>query len=277
MSEKIIKTIGKTLNTISVLAPRFASKKALNLFATPRKGRYTNKQMQLIDSATLNTLEYEGLEIAVYYWTGNETAKTILLVHGWESNASRWHYLLEPLREEGYNIVAIDAPAHGKSGGKQFNAVLYSECINVVAQRFKPNVLIGHSVGGMASIFALYNHKMPFVKKLVSLGSPAHFTGVFLRYKKMMGYNNKIANGLDALVLERFNKPVTYFSAADFVSTFNIEGLIIHDKNDAIIPYNDGALIAEKFKNSKFITTRDFGHKLIDDSITPKIIKFINS
>jgi len=278
MSEKIIKIIGNTLNTVSVIAPKFASKKALNLFATPRKGRYTNDQLELIADATVNTLEYDGLKIASYYWSGNDTAKTILLCHGWESNASRWSYIIESLKEEGYTIITLDAPAHGQSGSKQFNAILYSEFINIVAERFKPDVVIGHSVGGMASIFALHNHDLSFVKKLVSLGAPAHFTGVFSRYKQLMGFNTKISKGLDAIVLERFGQPVDYFSAANFTSRFKgIEGLIIHDKKDPIIPYQDAVLFSDTFKNARLISTRGFGHGLKHESLTPKIIKFINS
>lgn len=274
MSEKIIKTIGKTLNIISAVSPKFASKKALNLFATPRKGRYTNKQSIAIDDAKIETLNFDGLNIKTYRWAGRN--KTILLAYGWESNASRWDYILEALKTEDYNIIALDGPAHGNSDGKQFNAVLYSQFIDVVMQHFKPEVLIGHSVGGMASVFALHNYKFYSVKKLILLGAPAHFTGVFARYKAMMGFNTKISEGLDTIVLERFHKPVDYFSASNFTATFDIEGLIIHDKRDLVIPYEDALLFKEKFKNSKLITTQGFGHSLRDASLTPKIIKFIN-
>ena len=275
MSNRIIKTIGKTLNATSVIAPRFASKKALNLFATPRKGRYTKAQEAIVDLAVLEMLNYNHLNIATYRWQGRH--KTILLAHGWESNASRWSYLLENFRTEDYNIIALDAPAHGISDGKQFNALLYSECINMVAQHFKPDVLIGHSVGGMSCVFAVHNHDLPFVEKLVLLGAPAHFTGVFTRYKQLMGFNRRVSKGLDGIVLERFNNPVDYFSAANFTSSFNIPGLIIHDKKDPIIPYEDALLFANRYKNSKLVTTQGLGHGLKDNTLTPKIIKFINS
>lgn len=277
MSEKIIKAIGKTLNATSHISSRFASKKALHLFATPRNGRYTAAQTQLMESFVANKLEHNGLQIATYYFSGNSTAKTVLLAHGWESNASRWNYLFEHFKEEGYNIIALDAPAHGKSGGKQFNALLYSEFLAVTVKHFQPEVLIGHSVGGMASVFALHNYDLPTVKKLILLGAPAHFMGVFSRYKDMMGYNHKISKGLDNIVLERFQKPVDYFSAANFTANFSMKGLIIHDKNDPIIPYEDALLFKNRFKNSKLISTTGFGHGLKDVSLIPKMIKFINA
>ena len=274
MSRLVIKSIGNALNATSLISPRYASKKAVYLFATPRKGRYTEKQKVVTDSAYFEELTYDNINIATYRWIGKN--KTILLAHGWESNTSRWEYILKDLKAKDYNIIALDAPAHGRSGGKQFHAVLYSEFINIVAKKFQPEVIIGHSVGGMATVFCMHNNNLSFVKKLVLLGAPAHFTGVFHRYKKMMGYNKKISKGLDRIVLEHFGKPVSYFSAADFTESIDAKGLIIHDKKDKIIPYEDAQLFANRYKNSKLISTTGFGHSLKDASLTPKIIAFIN-
>lgn len=274
MSSFVIKSIGSALNATSLISSKYASKKALSLFASPRKGRYTEEQEKIIDSALFEELSLKGQDIATYRWNGKR--KTILLAHGWESNTSRWSYILEDLKAQDYNIIALDGPAHGRSEGRQFNAVLYSEYINVVAQKHQPEAIIGHSVGGMATVFFMHNHQLPSVKKLVLLGAPAHFTGVFSRYKSMMGYNKRISNGLDNIVIELFGKPVDYFSAANFTKTIEAEGLIIHDKKDKIIPYEDGQLFANRYKNAELITTSGFGHGLKDDSLTPKIIDFIN-
>ncbi|WP_422105683.1 alpha/beta hydrolase [Winogradskyella sp.] len=274
MSSFVIKSIGSALNATSFISSKYASKKALNLFASPRKGRYTETQRKVVSSALFEEVDFNDTTIATYRWNGK--GKTILLTHGWESNASRWDYILNDLRAQNYNIVALDAPAHGRSSGKRFNAVLYSECINVIAQKFQPEVIIGHSVGGMASVFFMHNYPLDTVKKMVLLGAPAHFTGVFSRYKALMGYNKRISNGLDNIVLERFGQPVDYFSAANFTKSIKAAGLIIHDKNDKIIPYEDALLFANRYENSELISTTGFGHGLKDASLTPKIVEFIN-
>ena len=274
MSSFVIKTIGNALNATSYVSPRYASKKAIHLFSKPRKGRYNENQNAIIATAKRTQLSWHDLDISVYVWEGN--GPTILLAHGWESNASRWSYLLKDLRAQDYTVIALDAPAHGNSGGKVFNAVLYSEFISETVKYFNPEVLIGHSVGGMASIFCLHNYQSPSVTKLISLRAPAHFDGVFSRYKNMMGYNHRISKGMERLVVERFGKTTDYFSAANFTKDFEIKGLIIHDKKDKIIPYEDALLFSNKFKNSELITTEGFGHSLKDNSLTPKIIDFIN-
>ena len=275
MGSFVIKSIGNALNATSLISSKYAAKKAIHLFASPRKGRYTNDQKHIIESAFFEEVSYNNMEIATYRWVGK--GKTVLLAHGWESNTARWDYILADLIAQDYNIIALDAPAHGRSDGKQFNAILYSEFINVVAKKFQPEVIIGHSVGGMASVFCMYKYQISSIEKMILLGAPAHFTGVFDRYKSMMGYNSIISNGLDSIVLERFDQPVSYFSAANFAASIKAKGLIIHDKNDRIIPFEDAQLIASRYKNSELISTTGFGHSLKDESLTPKIIGFINN
>lgn len=274
MSSFVIKSVGNALNATSLVSSRYASQKALTLFASPRKGRYNEKQKTVVSDAEQVDLSYDSLKIATYHWQGS--GPTVLLAHGWESNASRWQYILEDLKKKDFNIVALDAPVHGQSGGKLFSAIFYAEFLAEVIKHYNPMTLIGHSVGGMASVFCQYNNNFENIKKLVLLGAPAHFTGVFSRYKQMMGYNRRISNGLDNLVLQRFGKPVDYFSAANFTQSITADGLIIHDKHDKIIPYEDALEFKSKYNNAELITTTGFGHGLRDNSLTPRIIDFIN-
>ena len=52
-----------------------------------------------------------------YRWLGKK--ETILLAHGWESNSFRWKDLIVKLDTAlDYNVIALDAPAHGRSSGE---------------------------------------------------------------------------------------------------------------------------------------------------------------
>ena len=269
------KIIGNGLNAVSFVAPKYASIKALNLFATPRKGRLDDKQAKFLNTANQQTLKFEDLSIQTYNWKGSKN--TILFAHGWESNSFRWRKIIKALHKLDYNVVALDGPAHGKSGGTKFNAILYSEFINVVANHYQPNTIIGHSVGGMASVFFQHNYQNQDLEKLVLLGAPSEFTNVFKDYVNMLGYNKRIENGLNQLVVDRYNNKPSYFSSAKFAAKIDVEGLIIHDKKDKIIKYSEAELISSNLKNSTLISTEGFGHSLRDDSVNKAIIDFINN
>ncbi len=51
----------------------------------------------------------------------------------------------------------------------------------------------------------------------------------------------------------------------------DIPALIIHDRNDDVIPYLSGAAIARAWKSARLMTTRGLGHRRILQS--PEVIK----
>jgi len=276
LNKTVPKTVGALLNASSIISSNYAAAKALSLFATPRKGLINKYQEQFLNTSNKIQLNYNGFTIMSYHWPGNN--ETILLSHGWESNASRWKKLIELLKEENYNIIALDAPAHGNSQSKKFNAILYSEFINIVSKKFNPEIMIGHSVGGMASVFYQNKYHSKDLKKMVLLGAPSEFKTILKSYTDLLNYNEKVVRALDKLIEDTFGGPPSEFSTAKFAQSLNgITGLIIHDKKDKIIPFKDAELIHRNFKNSELISTSGYGHSLNNIEIYKHIIKFISN
>ena len=275
MQNFIIRIIGFGLNVLSFFSTKKASKIAFRLFASPRNTTIKPKGVDFLKTATQKQFNYNDTSIMSYHWEGQND--TVLLVHGWESNSSRWKKLIKKLRDKDYNIIALDAPAHGNTSGKFFNAILYSECINIVAEHFSPKIIIGHSVGGMATIFFQHKHKLKSVEKLVLLGAPSSFSDIFDRYLKMMHYNTEIKKGLYKIIVERFKHPPSYFSSANFAKDISAKGLLIHDINDSIIPYDDALDYQKNYANSELIKTSGLGHGLNDKTVNQHIIDFITS
>jgi len=275
MASFLIKLVGSSINSLSYFSKSYAANKALKLFSKPRKGKITELQSDFLDTSYKEILNYDSLEIMTYRWTG--TKQTILLVHGWESNSGRWKTLINHLKEKDYNIIALDAPAHGNSGSDYFNALLYAEFINEVAKKHHPDIIIGHSVGAMATVFFQNKYQLQSIQKLVLLGSPSDFKDVLKRYTDMLSYNKRVTEHLNIVILEQFGSVPESFSTAKYIETIDSEGLIIHDEDDKIIPYNDALRIKDNFKNSKLITTKGLGHSLNHISVTKFISEFIES
>ena len=276
LNKAVPKTVGALLNASGLISSKYAAAKALSLFATPRKGLVNKHQEHFLNTSKRIPLKYNGFSIMTYQWPGDN--KTILLSHGWESNASRWRKLIELLQLQNYNIVALDAPAHGNSESKEFNAVLYSEFINVVCQQHNPEIMIGHSVGGMASVFYQNKYQLENLEKMVLLGAPSEFKTILKSYTDLLSYNEKVVKSLDKLIEDTFGVPPSAFSTAKFAQTLNgIKGLIIHDKKDKIISYSDAELIHKNFKNSQLISTSGYGHSLNNEEVYNHIVEFINN
>jgi len=267
--------IGTYFNAISYISKTYAANKAIQLFSTPRKGKITEDQEDFLGTAFQEELKFENYPIMTYRWLGKKD--TILLVHGWESNTARWKNLVLTLKQKNYNIVALDAPAHGYSGSKIFNALLYSEFIYKASKHFQPKIIIGHSVGGMATVFCMHKYQLEYVQKLILIGAPSEFTGVLKRYTDMLGYNQRIIKQINAVVIERFGAEPSTFSTAKFLETLTLKGLIIHDEDDMVIPYKDALQIKSSFKDSTLITTKGLGHSLNNELVASYIYDFIEA
>lgn len=274
MNKYLPKIIGTSINFISHISTPFAVQLAFQLFSRPQKGKAKRMDTEFLNSAIQKELRYQDISIMTYQWKGSKD--TVLLVHGWESNTSRWKKLVEALKPLDYNIITLDAPAHGHSGGALFNAVLYSECIHQVAKTVNPSNIIAHSVGGISTIVSIHKYNLPSVKKLVLLGAPSNFTGIFDRYKNMMRYNSKVSNGIDQFVFNRFGHLPSYYHIANFYEKIHSKGLVIHDKEDTIIPYADALDYQEHYKNGTLLATTGLGHGLKSKEINEYIIDFLN-
>ncbi|WP_299555438.1 alpha/beta hydrolase [Seonamhaeicola sp.] len=275
MNKYLPNIIGALVNATALVSSEYAAKQAINMFSTPRKGKLTGEEIEYLNAATTEQIPYDGILIKTYKWEGIK--ETVLLAHGWESNSYRWKDLIDILRSENYTVLALDAPAHGGTTGKYFNALVYSECINLVTQKHHVNIIIGHSVGGMSTIFSHYKNPIASVEKLILIGAMADFIGVFKNYKKMMGYSEKVSKALDHYILKHYDHLPEYFSAANFSEDLATKGLIIHDKGDAIIPFSDALKFQKKYTNAKLITTEGYDHSMKSEEVYKHILNFINA
>lgn len=271
----LAKLIGFFINIIAHISPTYAVQIAIKLFSTPLKGKHLPEGKDFLNTAFQEEVIYKDFSIMTYRWLGEKD--TILLVHGWESNAFRWKDLIEKLKQKGYNIVAIDAPAHGKSGGKYFNTLDYSECIHLVAKKFKVKTIIGHSVGGMATIFFQHKYQFPHLERIVLLGAPSNFKDIFERYVNMMGYHNILVKHIDEFILKKHGHRSAYFEASKFSKDITSKGLIIHDDKDNIIPYKDALDYQVSYTNAKLITTNNLDHSLKSENVDNHILEFISN
>lgn len=270
----ITKSIGLYLNWLSYTNLKKAKIIAYQLFSQPRKGRlYQAKLPKTLQNATLETFQYNNENFQTYIWKGNE--EIILLVHGWESNASRWKKLLPYLKPLGKTIIAIDAPAHGLSEGKEFNAPKYAECIHVLIQKYQPKIVIGHSIGGAAIAYYLNKYQNPEIEKIVLLGAPSDFKILSDNFIKLLSLNSKIETQLENYYLEKFNIHIDDFSGHKFAKNFSQEAFIAHDTVDKVVLIDEGRKYSKTWKDAIYIETTGLGHSMHNDDLYQKITDFI--
>lgn len=270
----LTKSIGLYLNLLSYIAPHKASALAYRFFSEPRTGRLSKELLpQILQESITETLTHNQETVQIYTWSGND--QIILLVHGWESNASRWEKLIPHLRKSGSTIIALDAPAHGLSSGKEFNIPRYAEFIDMLAKKFKPNYLIGHSMGGKACLYYQSFYQNSTIQKMVILAAPSDFKILLRNYTALLSLNIKISKALEAHYFNHFKLKIDEFSGKLFASTIKTKGFIAHDINDTVVLFEEGKKIAYSWENAVFIETKGLGHSMHDEVLYQKLTDFL--
>ena len=270
----LTKSIGSYINVLSYLLPTKAIKIAHGYFSQPRKGKIDSSKLpKTLQEATLETIVDNDNKIQTYIWKGNETV--ILLIHGWESNSSRWKKMLPYLIESGSTIVAIDGPGQGLSSGKEFTVPDYALFIDIVAKKYKPHYLIGHSMGGKTSLYYHYKYQNPTLKKIVILGAPSDFTVILKNFITLLSLNTKVTKALEDKYTKILNSDLAQFASKEFVSNMETKGFLAHDINDTIVLFKEAEKIAAQWKDVQFEITKGLGHKLHDDVLYKKVSAFL--
>lgn len=277
--EKIIyflftKSLGLYINLISFLHPKKANELTYEYFSHPREGKLDKEKLpQFLHETFTESIEIGHHRFPVYIWEGNQTK--ILLVHGWESNASRWENFLPYLKKSGCTIIAIDAPAHGLASGKEFSIPQYAEFIHKTVEKYDPQYLIGHSIGGKTCLYYKYLYPNDNIEKMVVLGAPSDFKILLRNYINILSLNSKLASNLEKNYIDRYKQRLEDFSSKKFVSNIKTKGLIAHDIDDTVVSINEGKKIAKAWKDATFIETKGLGHSMHDDVLYKNIYSFL--
>jgi predicted alpha/beta hydrolase family esterase len=270
----LTKTVGFYLNCLVFLNAKKAAKLAYQLFSEPRAGKLERDNLpEILKNSKMQSYVFEENEFQTYTWQGNENI--ILLVHGWESNSSRWARLLPHLEKTSSTIIAIDAPAHGLSSGKEFNVPKYAKAIENFVKIHNPNVLIGHSIGGTACIYYQFLNQNTNLNKMVLLGAPSDLKNLVQNYCNMLSLNTKLQANLAIVFEDKFKVKVDDFSAKKFAKSIATNALIVHDLDDKIVAFDEAEKIKTNWKNHLFVATNGFGHKLHDEELYQKITSFL--
>lgn len=259
-ASRIPRLVGRLINSIVILSPRLGAKMALNLFRLPQSGKIKSKHEKHLKNAIKEELYLEKRKIQLYRWPGN--GKKVLLMHGWQSNSARWLPLIEKLCKQDYDVISMDAPAHGGSEGRYFDPYLYTLSLDIVVKHYQPEAIVAHSVGGLTALYYKSHYESAEVKKIISLGAPDRLIDLTAVFTKLLGFSSKTIAAYNKEFTNFFELEQSYYNSSDFVKKIDIPGAVIHDRNDQLNLYKDGVNIAQNWSGSTLYTTSRQGHSL---------------
>lgn len=270
----LTKIVGFLLNVLVIFRSKLAAKIAYGLHSKPQVGKLQLDSLPtILQSAIKNTLKVDEYIYQTYTWVG--TIDIILLVHGWESNSSRWEKLIPYLQKTKKTIIAIDAPAHGLSSDDSFSVPKYAKVIGEFAKTIKIDYLIGHSIGGASCILYQFKNQNTGIKKMVILGAPSDLRVLIDNFVGLLSLSNYLKKHLTKEFEDNVGFAVNDFSAEKFASKIATPALIVHDKHDAIVNFAESQKTIKNWKNATFLATKNLGHSMHDHDLYTRIREYI--
>lgn len=276
--------LGKAINTLALLSPKLAGNIAVRLFIRPRRIPVRLEAQKYLEKAAPLHVDV-GHDLQGYKWPAKGNIRgRVLLIHGWESHAGRWVPLVQRLRKKGFEVVAFDGPAAGKSGGKETPFNFYIDCIEEVERVHGPfDGLVGHSLGGGVAVqlcARLHRERTPLKAVIMAVFDESNH--VFDRYQKMLALSDNVRAAFDrhiiGMVNSRSERPLSVqdFSNVAVAKTLsNVEALIVHSTDDPVSPYPEGQAVQQAWPNAQLATFENEGHRLQGKEVLSKIVSFL--
>ncbi|MCB0639717.1 MAG: alpha/beta fold hydrolase [Lewinella sp.] len=265
-SRRYFRTIRAVLNGTVRLSPVLAGQLTYQLLGAPRHKEPEPHELPFLTAARAGKIPLGKSEIQTYHWPG--AGPRIVLAHGWDSHSGRWHALGERLLAAGYDLYALDAPAHGRSTGNFFSISRYARSLGALLKEVEPAAVIGHSAGGMAAIYYLTQYPKPVMPGgLVIMATPAELADFVRAFQQALELDERVIEGLDAVFRRRLDRPLHYFSISRFARALQIPGLILHDEADPVAPVAGARRIHRYWEQSELKIFTGLDHSLRDDAV----------
>jgi pimeloyl-ACP methyl ester carboxylesterase len=180
---------------------------------------------------------------------GSDT--TLVMVHGWGSNAEQLLPLALPLHRAGLNVLLFDARNHGASDADSFSSLpRFAEDLGAAISWIRQHrgsaarriLVLGHSVGAGAALFEATRN--PAIAAAIGIGAFADPTEVNQRYLARAHLPNPIVWLVQRYVEWLIGYRFATIAPVNTIRRIGCPVLLVHGTNDRRVPVSDAQRIA---------------------------------
>jgi pimeloyl-ACP methyl ester carboxylesterase len=263
-----------------LLFPELAGAWAERMFLTPPRRRNAAASALDLIEARSSFLEHKGRHIAMWTWGArSKEAPAVLLAHGWGGNAAQMRAFAFPLLQAGYRVIAYDQPAHGVSEGSLTGLPDFAAVFGAVARHHGGiEAVIAHSLGGAGAALALAWGRAAF-RKIVLVSPPSDLVGYSRRFARWYWMPEPVREAMQNAIEERYGVRWEDLEVRRVAPRLGARALVIHDRDDRMMPWTHGAKVAESWPGAQLMLTDGLGHGRIlrDERVTRAAADFLTA
>jgi len=251
---------------------------AFQRFCTPAASRYRSADHHVLverarfhlgNASAVRVPMAEGdLQAYVFDPEGAWNGASVLLVHGWTSEASFMTAFAEHFRKCGFRIALFDFPAHGQSTSERATLIDCAHAVRQVAEVLGPiEYVLAHSLGGMAALLAggggaPMPRGYPF-RAFVLVAMPNHFSAVTRTFGEDEGLSAEAQRAYERRLESIAHCKISDFTGVNLLKKTGRPALLLHSRDDPNIAFADAKEIAAASGGAEIIAFDDLGHRKI--------------
>lgn len=252
------------MKTASAIAPKSTAVRAFNMFQKVRKKDIREREEIFYEKADLFQVPFDKEPIDGFR-IGRAGNPLVFLVHGWDSNAGSMAQVAFSLIEAGYEVIAMNLPGHAFAQSNTTNLIECRAAFDTFLKYVNPRngfSIVSHSFGSavVAYTLAQSNYK---ADKLVFLSNPNKMENIFTYYRDLIALGDRayqhMVNHIDTFANEKIYNSSVASKLIEADKNFN-QLLLIHDKEDKILLWQNALEVAQAVDRSILSTVNNTGH-----------------
>lgn len=217
----------------------------------------------------------------------NPQAKKVLITHGWMSRAAYMAHIVNALHREGYDVYALDFPAHGEAKGRQLPwtdaVIILRQLLNDIGPFYG---VVGHSFGGsmlLNSLTLAYQFPEWEIRtepeRVIMMGSPTRMRVPVSKFAREFKLSGKGYLHLRELFRQHSTIDIRQLDFRHFTSKAQLPFLCIHGKEDRHIVPSESSIFCQHYPYASLAILPEADHVsvLMDKRAERKICEFLKS
>lgn len=203
-------------------------------------------------------------------------ARSCFLVHGWGGRGTDLTGCIEPLLARGLSVLAFDAPMPRESEEGCSKLAAFVTAAGAVGREFGPvRGLIAHAEGAIAATRAISEGLR--LEAAVFVAPPADLARVFLDRAIRLGFSRHVRDLMQERIEASLGMPLSAFDIVQRAPALKVPLLILHDREDSEVPWQDSAAIARAWPGAELLTSQGLGHRgiLSEPAMVQRAARFL--
>ncbi len=256
------------VHALTAISPLAGAWLALHRFERTAAPAVRQAQLKPVD-AILHT---EKGHLAIRF-SGDEQARRVLLIHGWNANSSMMQSLANTLAQHGFRVVYPDLPGDGASTSRPMSFYEKGQMIARYCAQYGPfDCVIGHSAGGLIAAIALEEGLS--ASRFVTVCSPQSLTSLLQSYLVQTGAPQRLLQEVRHAYSKLRRRSPCDIGPTTF-ARFADKFLVVHARADWQVPVEEARSIILKAPLANVIVLDGCNHRSVLDH--PDLIAGINA